>query len=73
MFRVLASRIIAQNVKIMNIGKYIPSLKMTICQNRQNWPKIPKNGKISCYTPLKKSKPKKMRFSTEFIEENLKK
>ena len=46
---------------------------MTICQNRQNWPKIPKNGKISCYTPLKKSKPKKMRFSTEFIEENLKK
>ena len=56
MFRVLALRIIAQNVKIMNIGKYIPSLKMTICQNRQNWQKIPKNGKISCYTPLKKSK-----------------
>ena len=47
MFRVLASRIIAQNVKIMNVGKYIPSLKMTICQNRQNWPKnlISRSGK----------------------------
>ena len=56
MFRVLSSRIIAQNVKIMNISQYIPSLKMTICQNSQNWQKIPKNGKMSCYTPLKKSK-----------------
>ena len=70
MFRVLASRIIAQNVKIMNIGKYIPRQFVKIVKIGQ---KIPKNGKISCYTPLKKSKPKKMRFSTEFIEENLKK
>ena len=46
MFRVLASRITAQNVKIMNIGKYIPSLKMTICQNRQNWQKSQKMAKF---------------------------
>ena len=46
MFRVLALRIIAQNVKIMNIGKYIPSLKMTICQNRQNWQKSQKMAKF---------------------------
>ena len=59
MFRVLALRIIAQNVKIMNIGKYIPSLKMTICQNRQNWPKNPKKWQNFMLYPFKKVKTQK--------------
>ena len=59
MFRVLASRIIAQNVKIMNIGKYISSLKMTICQNCQNWPKNPKKWQNLMLYPFKKVKTQK--------------
>ena len=59
MVRVLALRIIAQNVKIMNIGKYIPSLKMRICQNRQNWPKNPKKWQNFMLYPFKKVKTQK--------------